>query len=137
MPTHHPTDVFHSSLKRCQEAPLFFERFYDLFLRQKPEIRKKFEHVDMDRQMRMLQASLQMVMLASQPGISPEFYLGRVAARHSKKDLDIPSHLYEDWLDALLTAVAENDPKFSPEVRDVWDQVMTIGIQYMISQYEE
>ncbi|MDA0667679.1 MAG: hypothetical protein O3A95_06765 [Planctomycetota bacterium] len=85
----------------------------------------------------MLQASMQMVMLASQPGIDPGLYLSRMAERHSRKDLDIPPQLYEYWLEALLQTVEEKDPEYTAEVREVWNLIMESGIQYMCSRYED
>lgn len=85
----------------------------------------------MARQIRMLKASLNMVMLASQPGIDPEFYLGSVAKRHSSGDLDIAPPLYDLWLNALMQTVEEMDPKFSKEVHQAWLGIMSTGIQYM------
>lgn len=90
----------------------------------------------MDRQMRMLKASLQMAMLASQPGIDPGFYLGRVAERHGRSGLDIPPPLYDFWLEALLQTVEEKDSKYCPDLREAWTEVMSAGIQYMRSRYE-
>jgi len=129
------TEIFHASLGRCQAAPDFYAHFYDNFLRSNKEIRIKFEGVDMDRQIRMLSASMQMVMLASQPGLDPALYLKRVAKRHSRHDLDIPAHLYDIWLEKLLQTVKEIDPKYDASVREAWVQVMAVGIQYMRSCY--
>ena len=89
----------------------------------------------MVRQMRMLKASLHMVMLASQPGIKPEFYLGSVAKRHSREDLNIPPQLYDIWLNALMQTVEEMDPQFNEETHQAWMAVMSTGIQYMRSCY--
>lgn len=126
---------FHDSYARCRAQPHFLPRFYDLFLGKGERISERFEGVDMERQRRMLRASLELVILAATSGIDPGFFLAPMAKRHGRKQYDIPPALYADWLDALLETAAECDPDFDGETRAVWVQVMSVGIRYMTSQY--
>jgi hypothetical protein len=135
MATEHSISIFQDSYQRCLSHPRFFEMFYDEFLGSHEDVQAKFVGVDMTRQMRMLRASMQMVMLASQDGIDPAYYLSSVGARHARTDLDIPPPLYDIWLEALVTTASLADPKFDAELRTAWIDVMTPGILYMRECY--
>ena len=70
-------DRLEESLRRCNADRLFLDRFYDRFLRSSPKVRRKFAGTDFVRQKRMLQASLQLMLVAAQGGsFSAEHGLG-------------------------------------------------------------
>ena len=128
---------FEESLRRCNADPKFLDRFYERFLGSSPKVRRKFAGTDFARQKRMLQASLQMLMVAAQgdpDSVAP--YLDRVAARHGAADMAIGAELYDLWLDSLLETVRECDPEFSPEVGKAWEAVMMVGIHYLCRNYD-
>ena len=133
----HTVETFHDSLDRCQATPTFFANFYDRFIRAHPEVAAKFARTDMRKQQWVLQASLHMIMLASQGNGASQVYLARVAERHSRRHLDIPPEMYDLWLQCLVETVAEIDPRFNEDVRLAWRRVMASGISYMKSGYEE
>ena len=129
-------EQFEDSLHRCNADPGFLDRFYDRFLRSSPKVREKFLGTDFVRQKRMLQASLQLLLVAAQDdGKRPTPYLDEVAARHSASQMAIGAELYDLWLDSLLAAVREVDPAWSAEVEHAWESVMTVGIAYLVSRY--
>ena len=124
------------SLRRCNTDPSFLDRFYDRFLRSSPKVREKFLGTDFVRQKRMLQASLQLLLVAAQDdGKRPTPYLDEVAARHSASQMAIGAELYDLWLDSLLATVREVDAAWSPQVAEAWESVMTVGIAYLVSRY--
>jgi hemoglobin-like flavoprotein len=125
-------ELFNDSLTRCTSNPLFLERFYDLFLSSSEAVKEKFKHTDFKKQRRMLQASFYMLMLAA--GGKPETrgHLERLAEIHGQNGHDIPPQMYQTWLDCLIQAVKESDPRFTPETETVWRQMMTRGIEFMI-----
>ena len=59
-------EQFEDSLRRCNADPDFLDRFYERFLRSSPKVREKFRGTDFIRQKRMLQASLQLLLVAAQ-----------------------------------------------------------------------
>jgi len=127
---------FDESLRRCNSNPDFLDRFYDKFLTSSPKVRKKFAHTDFVVQKRALRASLHLMPLAAaDPENGPGRYLRDLAGRHSQTQLDIGAELYDLWLDSLLETVRECDPKISPEVESAWEDVMMVGIQYMLKKY--
>jgi hemoglobin-like flavoprotein len=62
-------------------------------------------------------------------------HLERIAARHSRKGLDIGPHLYDQWLECLIQAVRECDPEFCDETEQAWRRVMRVGIEFLKSKY--
>ena len=129
-------EQFEDSLRRCNAAPDFLDRFYERFLRSSPKVREKFVGTDFIRQKRVLQASLQLLLVAAQDdGKRPTLSLDDVAARHSASQMAIGAELYDLWLDSLLATVREVDPSWSPEVELAWESVMTVGIAYLVSRY--
>jgi len=129
-------DTLEASLQRCSATPGFVDFFYKRFLASSPKVREKFAHTDFVRQKRALRASLHMMLLAAQDedrGPSP--YLEELAARHSRAQLGIGSELYDYWLDSLLDTVRVCDPHFTPEIEKAWENVMMVGINYLLSRY--
>ena len=128
--------VFGDSLGRCTANPAFEERFYELFLASSPAVAEKFAGTDFVRQRRALRASLHTMLLAvSDQESGLEKYLADLAEHHSSRDLNIGAELYDYWLDSLLTTVGECDPEHSPEVLAAWEEVMSVGIGYLLSRY--
>ena len=130
-------DTFNESLERCQTDPHFLTLFYRKFVISNPEVQEKFSNTDMEYQKMMLHASLYMIMLATRNNDAAEAYLDRVAKRHSKSALDIRPELYDLWLETLIETVKEIDSIFNDDVENAWRTVMTFGIDYMKSKYDD
>ena len=130
--------TFDESLRRCDNEPRFLDIFYERFMASSPKVEEKFADTDFDRQKRVLRASFYLILLAAEdPEKGPERYLGYLAERHSAKNLNIGSELYDLWLDSLLETVEQCDPEYGPEVEQAWEQMMEIGIDYMLRQYHQ
>jgi hypothetical protein len=130
-------DLFVASLKRCLAEPEFLLNFYGLFMDSSEEIRRKFAHTDFQRQTQVLAESLWVISVVVQaPKASPAWGdLPRLAARHSRNDLDIPPGLYDQWLDCLVATARKHDREFSPEIEAAWRNTLAVGIEYMRSKY--
>lgn len=128
-------ELFNDSLERCTASSEFLDRFYDLFLASSTEVAGKFRHTDFPRQKRMLKASLYMMILMADGKTEIRGDLQRIAKRHSRTGLDIRPELYTLWLDCLIQAVKECDPRFSPETETAWRRIMEQGIMFMQSYY--
>ena len=130
--------VFDCSLRRCNANPGFLDLFYETFLASSPKVKEKFANTDFERQKRLLHASFYLILLASEdPEHGPERYLASLAERHSVHDLNIGSDFYDLWLDSLLAVVRECDPEFDHDIEDAWEQVMGIGIDYLLQHYRQ
>jgi hemoglobin-like flavoprotein len=127
--------AFHDSFERCMWRPDFFDIFYDHFLKSSPQVALKFQGTNFDRQKRLLKLSLHMMMGALVWHSANYSMLTPVAKRHSRKEKDIPPHLYTLWMDSLIFAVKTCDPYFKPQVEKNWRTAMQPGIDYIISFY--
>lgn len=130
--------TFEESLKRCNGNPVFLDRFYEKFLASSPLVREKFAHTDFVRQKEALRASLRAMMLAAaDEEAGPERYLKELASLHSRSRLDVGAGLYDLWLDSLLATVRECDPEFDEQIEAAWEDVMAVGIGYILSHYHD
>jgi hemoglobin-like flavoprotein len=64
-----------------------------------------------------------------------EAQLESLARRHGRAELDIKPELYDLWLDRLVQAVSEADPKFDAAIEVAWRRVLQPGIDFMKSRY--
>jgi len=128
--------TYEMSLDRCAANPAFFDRFYQIFVASSPKVAAKFAQTDFARQRKALEASLHLMIKAVRDDRSGmDAYLKDLADRHSCRDLNIGSEFYDYWLDSLLSTVKEFDPEYGETVRDAWERVMLVGIEYMLSRY--
>ncbi len=129
--------VFDASLERCNVKPGFLDLFYEKFLTSSPKVKEKFSSTDFVRQKSALRESFNLMMLAARDEeTGPARHLKDLAARHSRRDLNIGSEFYDLWLDSLLATVKEWDPEFDPKIEAAWESVMTIGIGYMMANFD-
>lgn len=122
-------ELFHASLDRASANPVFLDAFYDGFMLRSDEIKAYFEHTDMGRLKRKLKSSLHMMSLLvdRSPGI--EMYIAHLSRVHN--GYNIPAHLYDIWLDALIDAVRRCDLSFDQRTEEVWRRVLGEGIAIM------
>jgi hemoglobin-like flavoprotein len=128
-------DAVTASYHRCRASEGFFDRFYERFLAKSPAVAHKFRNTDFKRQKLMLRESLISMLLFNQNVGTAREELERLAARHSRQQLDIAPYMYELWLDSLCETVAEHDPEFTPKLEEEWRAAMKAGIKLLISQY--
>ncbi len=128
-------ETYVESLQRCLERPKFLPRFYELFLASSDEVRRKFEHTDFPRQLRAIKKSLLEAGWIHNPGEEAKAELARIAKSHSRAEKDIPPGLYDLWLDSLIQAVKETDPRFTPNIEGAWRGVLGRVIAFMKAQY--
>jgi hemoglobin-like flavoprotein len=124
------------SLSRCIQSPEFLDRFYALFMASSEDIRRKFEKTDFDRQKKMLQDSLFVMLVAAGAKSGPAYKeLTKLADRHSRGELGVDPSWYDAWLTCLLKAVSEHDPEYRPELDGAWRESLRDGIEVMKSRY--
>jgi len=118
-------ETFLASLKRCLAAPGFLESFYERFIGSSEEVRERFRNTDMKRQVRVLEDSLYVVANAAlgEADSLARGALPDIAARHS----DIPSHLFDLWIECFVETARQHDPSFDPAVEEAWRETLTFG----------
>lgn len=125
--------VAQGSLERCNAAPQFCATFYQLFLESSPVIPPMFAATDFEQQCKQLRHGLGLL-LAYARHDNPVL-LERVALRHARRDLNARPDLYPLFVESLLKAVAQHDPKYGPELDHAWRTAIAPGIKYMTSSY--
>jgi len=125
--------VAEESYRRCsQEA--FFRAFYQRLLASHPAIAPKFAKTDFERQNKLLQHGIGLLMIFAKRQ-NPAL-LERIAVRHGPKDLDIAPAFYPFFVDSLIATVKEFDPQASPEVEQAWRLAMAPGVAFMIAHHQ-
>jgi hemoglobin-like flavoprotein len=127
--------LFHDSLDRCRRDAGFIDHFYNLFIGSGPDVAAKFADTDFRRQKRVLMASLYALMLAAEGHPEGGVHLRRIATLHDREHHDVRPELYDRWLDALIQAVGDCDPRFSCETEQAWRAIVLPGIGVMKAAY--
>lgn len=121
--------LFNDSLDRCVADPRFLDVFYDEFIGGSEEVAEKFAGTDMEKQKRLLKASLYTAMLAADGNGPALEHMERLAERH--RELAIGPELYDDWLECLLSAVERSGGFIDVRAAEVWRRVLAVAIAVM------
>ena len=127
-------DVQHS-FGRCNLSPKFLDTFYQNFMATSPEVAALFSKTDFVKQKRMLQMSLNMLIVYASGNGVVDGYMKQLAEKHSHRELNIEPRHYTAWLDSLLKAVAQYDREFTPELEQAWRKCLRKGIDMMKAAY--
>ncbi len=122
------------SYTRCTKSPDFLHRFYEHLLASDPAVPPMFASTELDRQAKLLKHALGL--LLSYGRKSDDLLLARLAAKHSRKGIDVPPPMYSLFMDSLITTVREFDPECDAEVEDAWREALRPGIEFMQSKYD-
>jgi truncated hemoglobin YjbI len=125
-------NIFHDSYLRCvvSDQDGFFKRFYELFTAADSGVSRVFAETNMERQISMLQESL-LYMIHFANSKTASVRMQRVATYHGSNELDVPSHLFDLWMDCLVSTVRERDPQFEPHIDVAWRVFFAPGIAYI------
>lgn len=126
--------IAHQSYSRCLRASGFLPRIYELLLESDPVIPPYFAETEFSRQHKLLQHGLGLLLsFARRPDPA---LLDRIAARHSRAGLDVPPAHYTLFVESLLGAVREHDPRYDGEIEEAWKEALRPGLDFMRSRYE-
>ena len=87
--------TYEASLARCDQNPVFLDRFYETFLAASPRVAEKFARTDFTGQKRALRESLNSMLMAAADPDHPEQYLRDIAERHSSRQLAVGAEFYD------------------------------------------
>ncbi|MEH6472334.1 MAG: globin [Halopseudomonas sp.] len=127
-------DCVLQSYQRCVENFGFLNEFYSRFIDASPEVASKFANTDMDHQVLMLRASLDL-MLGAGNFDSDRMDLDQVAHLHSQASVDVPPQLYDHWIESLLATVKMYDPSFDAALEQAWRDALVKGVARMKAAY--
>jgi hemoglobin-like flavoprotein len=113
----------------------FEERFYEFFLDADPRIRPLFQKTDFTRQKDLLLHGIFALVEYAEGKAIGELAIQRLGELHSRKKMDVTPDMYPVWVDCLMKALAEKDPKFSPALEAQWRRALQKGIDVMIRMH--
>ncbi|PSW21897.1 globin [Photobacterium sanctipauli] len=123
-------EQFNDSYERCLRHSNFFEVFYDLFFKRDEKFRQMFDGVDMQKQIKMIKASIVMILLASTSEQARES-IRVFGQRHGPKGIGVNPVDFDIWLECLLEAVSMCDPRYNEAVKQAWTTCFKEGIAIM------
>ena len=122
------------SYSRCLRAPDFFARFYERLMASDPAIPPMFAKTEFPKQHKLLQHGIGLLLsYAKRPD---QVLLDRIAARHSAGGIDVPPSMYHHFVESLLHAVREHDPRCTEDTQQAWREALEPGIEFMQSRYD-
>jgi len=124
-----------ASYRRSCAVPDFFAQFYRTFFAACPEAQPKFAHTNFERQHKLLQHAIGLLLIfpkqpAGEPGL-----LSRVAERHSRRDIGVSPAWYAPFVDSLIATVKQVDPEFTTLLEKSWRVTLAPGVDYMKAKY--
>jgi len=132
---HEKAKLVHKSYIRAGGKSLV-TAFYARLMSASEEIRKRFEHIDMEAQAGILAHAIVMSFLFVDTDQQvAQKCLNNVRESHSRGQLNIAPELYDTWLDCLIETVAACDPKSSEELLSHWHAVMSVAINHIREGY--
>ncbi len=123
------------SFGRCSLNPAFLDTFYKNFLATSPEIATLFRNTDFKKQKKVVQMSLSMLITYAMGTGVVDGYMRQLAEKHSGKELNIEPRHYTAWLNSLMKAVKQHDPKYAPELDQAWRTCLAKGIETIKAKY--
>jgi len=127
--------TFHDSLERCHQDPTFLPRFYQRVMSSSQEIAARFSHTDMRRQYRILAASLYEMLGVVSGSVEGQAHAAHLARVHDHEHHDVAPWMYDVWLDCLVSAVRDCDPRCDAHVEAAWRDMLTPAIETMKAAY--
>lgn len=119
------------SFQRCLTNKQFLFRFYEIFMSSHPDIRPMFTKTDFDKQIGLLRHGLSSALNFAGGTKIGQSVLKRIGETHSRGRMNISPELYPYWINSLVTAVAECDPKFTPDLDKRWRNAMTVATDFI------
>ena len=121
-------DLAQASYARCQLAPEFFRSFYDRFLASDPAIPSFFAETRFDRQDKLLQHGISLLLIYARSGRTRACSTGSPNAIGAAGGLAVPARLFSPFLESFLATVEEFDPDASAETEAAWRAALAPGI---------
>ncbi len=124
------------SYGRACLKPEFFDRFYDIFFQSNPSLKPMFAKTDFKKQKESLRTGVAMLLAHVEGKPIGTMTLDRIGMSHSKKKMNISPNLYQYWIDSLVKAAKECDPKFTTDLELRWQKVCRAGVDYIAAKYD-
>lgn len=127
-------EMAEASYRRVNTDDGFFTSFYGRLLASDPVIKQMFAKTDFERQNKLLQHALGLLIAYGKPGNGR--ILDRIAQRHQRHDINVLPSLYPHFVESLVATLRDQDPEFSPAVEQAWRAAIAPGIAFLTSVYD-
>lgn len=131
-----PTERVLESFARARRSGLG-QAFYGFLLDVSEEIRTKFQHTDLERQVSLFEHGVLMLIKYGQDDAVGQMAIERLGRLHAPDRLDIDPELYDVWLSCLVHAVRTLDPRCDDRLADAWVDAVRPGLLRMRALYFE
>ncbi len=129
-------DDVQQSLGRCLRRTGFVARFYEYFMDSHPSFRGMFAHTDMGRQRKALRRGISVALAHAGGSGIVKRSMDEMAQVHSRNGhAPVKPELYDFWVDALVRAVTETDPRITPELEERWRTAMNTAVDHFKKHY--
>lgn len=132
-------DQFHDlqqSYGRCLRERGFIERFYEIFLASHPDIPPMFANTDFQKQRLALRRGISIAISHAAGGSLVRQSMNRMADVHSRQGhAPVAPHYYGLWVDSLVQAVSELDPRYSEALGRRWRLGMAVVVDTFTGRY--
>lgn len=127
-----------NSLERASKVDIFPRVFYRNLFFLNPELEKRFEQTDWNKQEIALLKGVEHIagFFEKKDQIHHQNVL-RLAESHSKKNLDIHPHHYYYWIDAMIMTLKAVDHLWYDDMEYYTRECLFFPISFMISLYHK
>lgn len=124
-----------NSYGRCLAEGNFLEGFYEIFKASHPDITSMFGKTDFEVHRNALRRGISLsIWYAADSAVSHQL-TDRIAGNHTRDGrAPVPLHLYPFWVDSLVRAVKEMDPKATPQLLERWREAMSLATEAFVAQ---
>lgn len=118
-------DDLQQSYGRCLREKNFIERFYEIFLGSHPDIAPMFSKTDFSTQRFALRRGISVAIEHANGSRLAERTTNQMADTHARNGrVPVAPALYRYWVESLVKAVAETDPKADEALLERWRKGM-------------
>lgn len=122
------------SFARVGLNPDFLDHFYENFIKSDRTIAKILEGGDVEKRKALMLAEIVATIQFHRGAKASDLILAKLA--HNHQEIDLPSSMYEPWLESLLLTLQSHDPKWSDDLNNIWRQTLSKGLAYLTHQHQ-
>lgn len=130
-------DDIQASYGRCLRQNQFIDRFYEILMDSHPDIQPMFQRTHFGQQRKALRRGISIALSFASGSASVLHSMNEMAAIHSRNGhAPVEPAYYRYWLDSLIQALEETDPRFNPKLEQRWRLAMEKTTEYFSKHYD-
>lgn len=121
------------SFARVGLDPDFLNHFYENFVKRDRTIATILKGGDTEKRKALMLAEIVATIQFHRGAKGSDLILAKLA--HNHQEIDLPSSMYEPWLESLLLTLKTRDPQWSETLENTWRQTVSKGLAYLAQQH--